>query len=204
MPEAAQAEWPKAPTPVAAPEAPPSAGALVGAAAPTIRRCAACGSSGGAYGKLCPACADLTGRIGRIPVTDVVHGVFSLTRSRTARGWAPSSRRSVYPSAHRRRRAAGPAAAAPSVSPRSRNVAPPWPAGASTFGDPAAAPLPGHYHGIDAGTPTPAGIHVMRDDGSVGGPHARTHHTIYPFVAMTFSSFVGTFLGFPWKRKGKK
>lgn len=82
--------------------------------------------------------------------------------------------------------------------------APPWPRGASTFGDPMATPRPcGHYHRIGAGTNL-RGLHAMRDDASVGGSAPPTHHTIYPIDRMRFDDFSSRFLGLGWAYAGNK
>lgn len=56
----------------------------------------------------------------------------------------------------------------------------PAPHGASTFGDPAHAPLTGPYHRIPAGTELPEGFGVIADGIDVlpGSVHPPTHHTI--------------------------
>ncbi|MBL7496588.1 type IV secretion protein Rhs [Frankia sp. CNm7] len=81
---------------------------------------------------------------------------------------------------------------------------PPAPMGASTFGDPAQAPLSGHYHSIPADTPMPPGLAVVRDGVDVGGPHLPTHATIYPTEPMTPETFTERFTSLPWQHAGKK
>lgn len=81
---------------------------------------------------------------------------------------------------------------------------PPWPNGASTFGDPDKAPLSGHYHQIVAGTRMAEGLQVMADGRDVGGPHGETHHTIFPIRSMPFPELVSKFQGLGWTYAGKK
>lgn len=81
---------------------------------------------------------------------------------------------------------------------------PPSPTGASTFGDPAQAPLTGHYHTIPGGTEMPPGLGVVRDGVDVGGVQPPTHATIYPTEPMTPQDFIDRFLGLPWEYGGKK
>jgi len=83
---------------------------------------------------------------------------------------------------------------------------PPTPTGASTFADPTAAPLTGHYHTIPEGTEMPPGLAVVRDGSDVlpGSPHPPTHATIYPTEPMTPDTFTDRFLGLPWEYGGKK
>ncbi|WP_203911404.1 ricin-type beta-trefoil lectin domain protein [Rhizocola hellebori] len=82
----------------------------------------------------------------------------------------------------------------------------PSPLGASTFGDPAHAPLSGPYHVIPGGTRLPRGFGVVADGEDVlpGSGQPPTHHTIYPTEPMTPQDFIDDFLGLPWTRAGKK
>ena len=83
---------------------------------------------------------------------------------------------------------------------------PPLPKGASTFGNPHAAPLTGHYHSIPRGILLPPGLGVVPDGPEFvpDSPNPPTHHTIYPVVAMPFQRFVDKFFDLPWKYEGKK
>lgn len=81
---------------------------------------------------------------------------------------------------------------------------PPWPNGASTFGDVSYAPLTGHYHRLASGTVLPSGLRIIPDGREVGGPHGRTHHTIFPSVKMPFQDFVDKFQRSGWSYAGKK
>jgi hypothetical protein len=81
---------------------------------------------------------------------------------------------------------------------------PPWPDGASTFGDPEKAPLTGHYHRIVAGTRMATGLRVSADGSDIGGPQPETHHTIFPSEQMPFQTFVDRFQGLGWAYAGKK
>lgn len=76
---------------------------------------------------------------------------------------------------------------------------PPFPNGASTFGDPKAAPLTGHYHRLPKGTQLPDGMKVVADGVDVNprSPHPRTHHTIYPSKVMPYNDFVEKFMKLP-------
>ena len=76
--------------------------------------------------------------------------------------------------------------------------------GASTFGEPLASPLRGHYHTIAAGTPMPPGLAVVRDGEEVDGAHFATHATIFPTVPMSRQEFIDRFVGLPWKYGGSK
>lgn len=80
----------------------------------------------------------------------------------------------------------------------------PAPVGASTFADPAQAPLSGHYHTIPEGTPMPPGMAVLRDGTDVGGLQPPTHATIYATERMAPETFIDRFLGLPWEYGGKK
>jgi hypothetical protein len=80
----------------------------------------------------------------------------------------------------------------------------PAPTGASTYTDPAQAPLSGHYHTIPEGTPMPPGMAVVRDGVDVGGLQPATHATIFPTEPMTPGTFIDRFLGLPWQYGGKK
>jgi hypothetical protein len=83
---------------------------------------------------------------------------------------------------------------------------PPFPAGASTFADPALAPLTGHYHCLPKGTPLPAEMAVVADgiDVNPNSPHAAAHHTFYPLNRMSVDQFTALFLALPWQYAGKK
>jgi hypothetical protein len=82
----------------------------------------------------------------------------------------------------------------------------PFPAGASSFGDPVQAPLTGHYHRLPQGTPLPAGMAVVADGRDVRAQslHPPTHHTFYPDVSMPAAQFVQLWLGLPWQYAGRK
>ncbi len=77
------------------------------------------------------------------------------------------------------------------------------PSGASTFGDPMAAPLSGQYHRLPAGTRL-ADLGVVADGVDVGGPGPATHHTVYPTVRMSLEQLTNRFLELPWEHVGKK
>ncbi len=81
---------------------------------------------------------------------------------------------------------------------------PPWPSGASTFGDPDRSGLTGHYHQIVKGTRMAAGLRVIADGRDVGGPAPETHHTIFPSERIHFQEFVDKFQGLGWAYAGKK
>jgi hypothetical protein len=81
---------------------------------------------------------------------------------------------------------------------------PPFPRGASTFGDPAKAPLTGHFHRLARGERLADGLGVVADGSDVGGPHDETHHTIYPAEKMKFDDFVAKFQSLSWAYAGKK
>jgi hypothetical protein len=83
---------------------------------------------------------------------------------------------------------------------------PPFPNGASAFGDPKAAPLTGHFHRLPKGTHLPDGIKVVADGADVNprSPHPRTHHTIDPSKPMPYNDFVEKFMKLPWEYVGKK
>ena len=78
------------------------------------------------------------------------------------------------------------------------------PTGASTFGDINEAPLTGPYHRLNKGTQLLEGIMVIADGSDVGGPHGRTHHTIFPGRRTPFTEFVSKFLNLGWRFVGKK
>jgi large repetitive protein len=82
----------------------------------------------------------------------------------------------------------------------------PTPHGASTFGDPAQAPLSGVYHRIPGGTELPDGFGVVADGEDVlpGSGQPPTHHTIYPTQPMTPQDYIDGFLNLPWVRAGRK
>ncbi len=81
---------------------------------------------------------------------------------------------------------------------------PPWPDGASTFGDPEKSGLTGHYHRIVAGSRMAAGLRVIADGSEIGGPQPETHHTIFPAEQMPFQNFVDRFQGLGWSYAGKR
>src|SRR6266508_6513972 len=81
---------------------------------------------------------------------------------------------------------------------------PPWPDGASTFGDPDKAPLTGHYHRIASGTKMAEGLRVIADGIEVGGPRDETHHTIFPARQMAFADFVAKFQSLGWVWAGNR
>jgi hypothetical protein len=86
------------------------------------------------------------------------------------------------------------------------NVGPSFPPeGASTFGDVKFAPLSGAYHRVPRKILDfhPA-IKAIPDGADVGGPHAPTHHTIFPLFKMAFQTFVNFFQALPWVFAGKK
>ena len=80
--------------------------------------------------------------------------------------------------------------------------------GASTYTDPAEAPLSGHYYRLPAGTRLPNGLSVQADGEDVGGPAPWGHRTIYPTQDMPFESssdsFVELFRNLGWNYGGKK
>lgn len=83
----------------------------------------------------------------------------------------------------------------------------PLPMGASTVSDPEAVDgLSGHYHVLDAGTPLPEGLGVVKDDQESvpNSTNPRTHHTIFPSRAMPFREFQRLFVSLPWRHCGKK
>lgn len=82
----------------------------------------------------------------------------------------------------------------------------PLPSGASTFADPARAPLDGHYHVLPAGTALPEGLAVVEDGPEVvpESPYEPTHHTIYATRVMPYTEFRDKFLSLPWRYVGKK
>jgi hypothetical protein len=75
--------------------------------------------------------------------------------------------------------------------------------GASAFGEPAQAPLRGHYHVLPAGTELPEGLTVVADGIDVGGSHAPTHHTVAPSKDMSPQEFEELFNNLPWQYGGK-
>ena len=83
---------------------------------------------------------------------------------------------------------------------------PPFPRGASTFGDPNVAPFTGHYHKLPSNTPLPQGLGVVADGRDVlpGSPHDPTHHTLYPTEPMHIDRFTELFRKLPWEYAGKK
>jgi RHS repeat-associated protein len=84
--------------------------------------------------------------------------------------------------------------------------APPFPHGASTFGDVAQAPLTGHYHRLPGGTQLPDGLGVVADGLDVNPLSSMppTHHTIYPNRQMPYDEFVVLYEQLPWQYVGKK
>ncbi|RKH68732.1 RHS repeat-associated core domain-containing protein [Corallococcus aberystwythensis] len=80
------------------------------------------------------------------------------------------------------------------------------PHGASTFGDPAQAPLTGPYHCLSAGTCLPDGLGIKADGVDVlpGSPHPPTHFTIFPTRDMSADEFSKLFSELPWEYVGKK
>lgn len=78
------------------------------------------------------------------------------------------------------------------------------PEGASTFADVNEAPLTGHFHTLSGGTSLGSSLRVIADGADVGGPHPRTHHTIFPAVRMLFDTFVSLFQRLPWRYGGRK
>lgn len=77
--------------------------------------------------------------------------------------------------------------------------------GASTYTDPAIAPLTGHYWKVATNTPLSQGSAVSADGSDIpGGTAPAGHRTIYPAAAMTFEQFRADFLALPWKLAGKK
>ncbi len=85
---------------------------------------------------------------------------------------------------------------------------PPRPlSGASTFADPAQAPVRGYYSVLPQGTPLPEGLAVVADGNDVlrGSQHLPTHHTIYPTRRMPLQDFLDLFQKLPWQGPvGKK
>jgi hypothetical protein len=75
--------------------------------------------------------------------------------------------------------------------------------GASLWGNVKYSGLTGHYCKIKKSTPLPFGMALIADGKDVGGPHGRTHHTIYATTPMTYFSFVSKFLSLPWEYVGK-
>jgi hypothetical protein len=76
--------------------------------------------------------------------------------------------------------------------------------GASTFSDPRYAPLTGHMYRV-AKTVVEAHIDLnVIADGRPLGPHAPTHHTIYPARAMSIGDFKQQYIHLPWHYVGKK
>lgn len=80
------------------------------------------------------------------------------------------------------------------------------PTGASSFADVNFAPgMTGHFHGIPKiSVPAVDGLQIVPDGSDVGGPHAPTHHTIFPVRRMLFQAFVDKFRSLPWTYAGKK
>ena len=83
---------------------------------------------------------------------------------------------------------------------------PPEPEGASTFADPAQAPLTGVYWKLPAGTPLPPGVLVIADgsDRVTGSIQPPSHHTIYAAEPMSYARFAELFAALPWQRAGRK
>ena len=92
------------------------------------------------------------------------------------------------------------------IIPGQRPSATELPHGASTFGNPAEAPLTGHYWKLPEGTDLPAGMGVMADGSDIinGSPMRPTHHTLYNTEDMTFDDFIQNFLNLAWEYVGKK
>lgn len=80
---------------------------------------------------------------------------------------------------------------------------PPGPQGATTYIDPALAPLTGHYYRLPAGTLLPAGLDIFADGADVGGTMPWGHRTVYPTVDMSFDEFIGGFRQLGWQYGGK-
>lgn len=79
------------------------------------------------------------------------------------------------------------------------------PQGASLFGDPADAPLDGHFHRLPAGTVLPQELGIVADGSDTeGGIYELTHHTIYPKDAISPLDFVRLFEALPWEYAGRK
>ena len=83
---------------------------------------------------------------------------------------------------------------------------PPFPSGASTFGNLDFAPLSGHYYYIPGDWPMPPGLGVIADGKDVNPASRleRTHHTIYPTERMLFVEFERLFKSLPWTYGGSK
>jgi RHS repeat-associated protein len=83
---------------------------------------------------------------------------------------------------------------------------PPFPQGASTFGDVEKAPLTGHYYKLPGGTQLPPGLAVHADGSDIypSSILAPTHHTIYNSVEMTVEKLLEMFKNLPWTYGGKK
>lgn len=80
------------------------------------------------------------------------------------------------------------------------------PLGASTFADPLAAPLQGHYHRLPAGTKLPRGFGLKADGVDVIpiSEQPATHYTIFPTRGMWLDEFNDGLLELPWEYAGKK
>ena len=83
---------------------------------------------------------------------------------------------------------------------------PPFPNGASTFADPAKAPLTGPYYKLPGGTSLPDGMSVLPDGIDVNplSTMPETHNTLYPSKEMPYDIFVRLFQNLPWQYVGKK
>lgn len=83
---------------------------------------------------------------------------------------------------------------------------PPFPVGASLFGNPQKAPLRGHFYRLAAGTAIPPGMEVVADGVDVynSSAHPATHHTLFPFVQMPSQQCVNAFVALPWQYSGRK
>lgn len=83
---------------------------------------------------------------------------------------------------------------------------PPFPAGASLFGDPQQAPLRGHFHRLAAGTTIPPDLEIVADgiDINSNSIHPATHHTLFPIRKMAPQQFVSAFQALPWQYSGRK
>lgn len=83
---------------------------------------------------------------------------------------------------------------------------PPLPRGASTFTDPLATDLTGHYHRLPAGTRLPEGMAVIADGVDVipESQHGPGHYTLYPTEKMGFEEFKNKYNSLPWEHAGNK
>lgn len=83
---------------------------------------------------------------------------------------------------------------------------PPFPSGASLFGDPQQAPLTGHYHRLLKGTLIPPFVNIVADglDVYANSPHPATHFTMFPYQRLLAGQFVTAYLALPWHYAGRK